>query len=86
MPSFPCAECAAIYRELREAAREAGEVRAPSQDLAGWLSQRNEEECARMRENSRLWRAWRRLREHRAVTGHSVSLLSLPPDAISNPN
>jgi hypothetical protein len=53
--------------------------------LADWLEHLNEEDCARMRATSSLWKTWRRLMEHRTLTGHSLSLLSLPPNAI-NPN
>ena len=95
MRIFACAECEAIYRELREAAGEPEATRsaarsanqdADPQELVSWLSQLNEEECARMRENSRLWKTWRRWRDHRALTGHYVPLLPLPPNAIWNAN
>jgi hypothetical protein len=94
MSIFACAECEAIYREMREAAGELGATRgatrsanqdADSQELISWLSQLYEEECARMRENSSLWKTWRRWRDHRALTGHYVPL-RLPPNAISNAN
>jgi hypothetical protein len=89
MSFFACSECQAIDRELREAAGELqaapGATGAASQELIDWLSQLDEEECARMREGSRLWKTWRRLRDHRVLTGHSVPL-PLPPNAISNGN
>ena len=54
--------------------------------LSEWIRGLDEEECARMRESSSLWKAWRRLQEHRKLTGHVLSVLPLPPNAISNPN
>jgi len=36
--------------------------------------------------NLNLWKIWRRLQQHRALTGHSLSLLPLPTNAISHPN
>jgi hypothetical protein len=79
---------------MREAAGELGATRnatrsanqeADSQELISWLSQLYEEEFAPMRENSILWKTWRRRRDHRALTGHYVPL-RLPPNAISNAN
>jgi hypothetical protein len=83
-------ECQSIYRELVEASQAVRE-RKPEQKtatvpLTEWLEQLDEEECARTRETSLLWAIWRRLQEHRALTGHYCSILSLPPGAISNPN
>jgi len=87
--SFECAECRAIYEELREAYRAVAqgtdEQNAP-RDLANWVQQINEEECARMRETSDLWNLWRRLQRHRTLTGHMLSELPVPPNALSNPN
>jgi len=86
----PCAECQAIYGELVKAShavrhqmRHEGASRV---DLTAWLEQLNEEKCTDMRETSSLWATWRRLREHRALTGHSLSALPLPPQAILNSN
>jgi hypothetical protein len=86
----PCAECQAINSELvkashavRDHMRHEG---ASPVDLAAWLEQLNEEECADMRETSSLWATWRRLRGHRALTGHSLLALPLPPQAILNSN
>ena len=84
-----CAECQAIYRELLEASRVVREQMhegAPPLALTTWLEQLNEEECAQMRETSSLWATWRRLQEHRALTGQSLSALPLPPQAILNSN
>jgi hypothetical protein len=81
---FACEECRAIYRELRDAGRR--DVGSFSEGLAAWVQQLNEEECARMREDSILWNAWRRMQEHRTLTGHWLPLLPVPPGAISNPN
>jgi len=50
------------------------------QDLIAWLQELDEDDCARMRETSSLWKTWRRLREHRTLTGHS------PSDAMVNRN
>jgi len=82
--SFSCEECRAIAHELRDAAREArrrrpGRTMTP-QDLIAWLQELDEDDCARMRETSSLWKTWRRLREHRTLTGHS------PSDAMVNRN
>jgi hypothetical protein len=90
MDSAHCAECEAIRSELRAAwlaAKETGEVGSTSpQRLAEWILQLNEDECARMRATSVLWKAWRRLQEHRTLTGHTLALMPLPPNAIANPN
>jgi hypothetical protein len=89
MDSFACEECRAIYLEFREASRAAslrlaGDPSTP-QGLAAWIQELNEEDCARMRESSNLWKAWRRLREHWTLTGHSPSLLPVP-GALFHPN
>ena len=89
MDTLSCEECRAIYRELRDAAEEARmnpDQTATPHELADWLQQLNEDDCAQMRATSSLWKPWRRLMEHRTLTGHSVSVLALPPNAISNPN
>lgn len=59
----------AIYRELRDAAEvvrqeQSGQDASPRQ-LAAYLEQLDETECARMRVNSPLWKRWRRLMHHR---------------------
>jgi hypothetical protein len=69
-----CAECQAIYRELLEASRSVqgrprDENRSPPA-LGTWLEQLKEEECARMRDTSKLWATWRRMHQYRALTGH----------------
>jgi hypothetical protein len=89
MGSFRCAECRAIYQELREAHRAATQNALDqhgAQKIADWVQQLNEEECARMRETSALWKTWRRLQEHRNLTGHTLSVLPIPPNALTNPN
>jgi hypothetical protein len=89
MDSHSCEECKAIYRELRDATEEARKNQdhnATPHQLAEWLQQPNEEDCARMRLTSSLWKTWRRMMEHRTLTGHSVSVLALPPNAMANPN
>jgi hypothetical protein len=85
MGSFSCDECRAIYRELRNAYRAADRISAPRQ-VADWVLRLDEDECARMRQTSNLWAAWRRLEEHRTLTGHYLSPLPMTPDPISNPN
>lgn len=90
MDSFSCDECRAIYWELGEAYRAVAggppdRNNAPQQ-IGDWVRQLNEGDCAWMRETSSLWKTWRRLREHRSRTGHTLSVLPLPPNAISNPN
>ena len=89
MAGFRCHECEAIYRDLLEAASARDETapdrRATPNQVAGYLESLDEDDCARMREMSPLWKAWRRREEHRALTGHSVSLLPLQPGVIENP-
>jgi len=90
MDAHSCEECQAIYRELMHAAHKARQSLfdqpTPPQQVVAWLEQLNEDDCARLRETSSLWKTWRRLQEHRTLTGHSISLLPVPPNAISNPN
>ena len=89
MDSFRCAECRAIYQELRKAHRAATQNALDqhgTQQIADWVQQLNEEECARMRETSALWKTWRRLQQHRNLTGHTLSVLPVPPNALTNPN
>ena len=90
MDPFSCDECRAIYQELREGLRAAtgsmSDERNARQAIAEWVRQLDEEELARIRETSSLWKTWRRLQEHRNLTGHMLSVLPLPPHAISNPN
>ena len=90
MESFACDECRAIHLELQEAfaaakERLSGDITQPHA-IATWVQQLTEDDCARMRETSSLWKTWRRLQAHRALTGHWLSLLPLPPHAIVNPN
>src|ERR1051326_7876535 len=77
MRFFACDECEAIYHQRQEAAVESrvnyASIRStPPQDLADWLNQLDDEECARLREGSKLWKTWRRWRDHRTLTGHVV--------------
>ena len=90
MDPSSCAECRAIYRELQEAlaavkVRLADRSTTPD-DLAAWVQELEEEECARMRDASSLWKTWRRWREHRTLTGHWLSPLPVPPHGMANPN
>jgi hypothetical protein len=39
-----------------------------------------------MRKTSPLWKTWRRLQEHRNLTGHTLSVLPIPQNALTNPN
>ena len=84
MASFHCDECRAIYQELQTAfvaAKERLSGQNPTQlDLARWVQELSEDECARARETSSLWATWRRLQEHRALTGHYLSLLRVNPN------
>ena len=87
MDSFSCDECRAIYFELREACRAMGNAPgASSQQISEWVQRLNEEECARLRESSGLWKAWRRLQAHRSLTGHTQPVLPLPARAMTNLN
>jgi hypothetical protein len=69
MGPFACDECRAIYDEMRNAARPS-QAAATAQPLADWIRDLDREECARLRQSSELWRAWRRFQAHRASTGH----------------
>jgi hypothetical protein len=87
MDGFVCDECREIYRELREAQRANAERRHDEpHEIEDWVRGLDEEECARIRQSSPLWKAWRRLQEHRQRTGHMISVLPVPPKALSNPN
>jgi hypothetical protein len=90
MDSYACDECRAIHLELQEAFAAAKErlsdPKTTAQDLVAWVQQLTEDDCARMRETSSLWKTWRRLQAHRALTGHWLSLLPVLPNAIANPN
>jgi hypothetical protein len=73
--AYRCDECSAIRRELDEAmeaerARSSGEPR----DLRAWLERLDLDECARLRETSVIWKAWRKAVEHQLRTGHSILL------------
>ena len=80
-----CAVCLAIARELRDSLRQTDSTITAGQ-LSRYVHELNEDDCARLRETSDLWKTWRQLQEHRALSGHSLSLSGLPPDAITNPN
>jgi hypothetical protein len=81
-----CEECRAIRLALREAYLAARDHTTNPQEIAAWLEQLNEQDCARMRANSSLWKTWRRLMQHRTLTGHFVSYLPLSRKVIANPN
>lgn len=83
MDRFSCDECLAIYAELRAAFGPLD--RATPQDIARFLEGLDLQQCARTRVSSDMWKAWRRMQEHRVLTGHLVSPLG-PPSALSNPN
>jgi uncharacterized protein YhaN len=89
MAPSSCSECRAIHQEFQEALA-AAKVRlsdrsAAPDHLAAWI-QGLDEECARMRETSSVWATWRRLQEHRALTGHWLSPLPVPPNSMSSKN
>ena len=71
-----CEECLALIADLREAL-ESEPRRSPVEpgDLTAWLEGLDAGECARFRETSRVWIAWRKLVSHRARTGHVVSVV-----------
>ena len=82
--AYHCDECAAIRRELREAtAAERARALDDQQDLRAWLERLEDDECARLRETSRMWKAWRKALEHRFRTGHLVLALS---ESMDSPN
>jgi hypothetical protein len=83
MDSFSCDECRAIYYELREAFRPLH--KATPQEIAGFLEGLDLQQCARMRVSSDMWKAWRRMQEHRVLTGHVVSPLG-PGSALTSAN
>lgn len=89
MDSSQCAECRAIYQALQDAYRAAirdGGQREHAEELSGWVQQLDRDECARIRESSEIWEAWRRLQRHRTLTGHTLPVVSIPAGALSNPN
>ena len=91
MEPIACPECRALYQELQTASRQARlrrswEPDASPRELAEWLAQIDEHECARLRLNSILWQVWRKVQEHRTLTGHRVSLPVSPAGGISHPN
>lgn len=83
MDAFSCDECRAIYEELRAFFRPA--ANATPQEIAAYLEGLDMRQCASMRLSSDMWKAWRRMQEHRVRTGHLVSPLG-PPAALANPN
>ena len=84
MNSSSCAECQAIFAELRNLRK--GDLE-PKGDLIEWRK-RLREWRSDLTEEDRLnmTKAWIRLQEHRKLTGHLTSLGQLPPGAFSNPN
>jgi hypothetical protein len=62
--AYRCDECSAIRRELDEAM--AAEH--------AWLERLDDDESARLRETSAIWKAWRKAGEHQLRTGHSISV------------
>jgi hypothetical protein len=57
-----------------------------AQQIGDWVQQLDEKECNRIRENSGLWQIWRGLQAHRTLTGHTLSVLAVAPNALCNPN
>jgi hypothetical protein len=90
MDYFSCDECRAIYWKLREAYRAATDGIADRNDtvhkIEDWVLQLNAEGCSRTRETSSLGKIWRRMQKHWSMTGQTLSVLPLPPNAISNPD
>ena len=85
-PRFECEECRAIYLELCAAHADGRQYSAVEGDLASFLAQLDDEYCARMRETSFLWDCWRRLKQHRALTGHYLPVFPAAPGSLMNPN
>ncbi len=90
MRDADCEECRAIRRELREswlASRESEGGGDVSPDgISDYLDSLSQQDCADILASSALWKTWRRLMEHRVLTGHAPSLLPLPQGALSNLN
>jgi hypothetical protein len=86
MSNSSCSECDAICEEFSAATRLARAGNSGLRNLSDWVEQLNEEECTRLREESPLWKTWRRWQEHKVLTGHTPPILPFPPGAISNPN
>jgi hypothetical protein len=78
MDLFSRDECRQIYRELwhapRAARKDSSDQNIAHERLLDYLETLNKDDCAQMRETSPLWKAWRRREDHRALTGHAVSL------------
>lgn len=76
MDERSCPECAALRRQLNEAIAAEGEGESTTdQTLAAWLTEIDEDKAARVRAASPVWSTWRRLVDHRARTGHWVSVV-----------
>ena len=89
MAEADCEECRAIRRALRQSwlsVREREGGSATPDGIVDYLSSLSQKDCAEMRASSDLWKTWRRLMEHRVLTGHAPSLLPLPQGALSNLN
>ena len=56
-------------------AAERARAGSEPQDLRAWLERLDEDECARLRETSAIWKAWRKAGEHQLRTGHSISVV-----------
>lgn len=83
MDRFSCDECRAIYEDLRVAFPISRS--ATPQEIAAFLEGLDMRQCASTRLSSAMWKAWRRMQEHRVLTGHLVSPLG-PASALTNPN
>src|SRR5215472_6217680 len=80
MDAPSCPECCAIYLELREALSMFANTPGAGIDraqLGEWIRSLDGEEYARIRETSSLWKAWRRLQEHRRLTGHVFPCIAI---------
>jgi hypothetical protein len=72
-----CEECVMLRQQLDQAiAAENALVRpAEGEDLAAWIDRLDAEHAGRVRETSAVWKAWRKLVDHRARTGHIISVI-----------
>ena len=54
-------------------------------DFAAWVQLLTQDECSGMREASSFWKTWRRLQDHRSLTGHDLSPLPVPSNGVGIP-
>jgi len=89
MDAHTCPECRAILSELCDAVAAVRRLQGPGMketDLADWVRGFDEEKARSMRESSPFWEPWRRWMAHRALTGHALPFVAIPPGALLNPN